>query len=192
MAEMNAIRTIKRKVLEKGIENTYPDTKFYVFRAMDPDSDFRKGLCRYKSSDVTKAELQKILLENEAQVFTTIPEFPGKLILTPQLAISLTDIGHNQIFHTEVPEGYHHICDHNTHYEVYFRIDHATKKIAVLLGDKKKVLALQERSEYAWKVVKDKMYCMNSEYLEKAFLDPLWRTVAIRLLRRVLGVKDTV
>ena len=189
---MNAIRTIKRKVLEKGIENTYPDTRFYIFRAMDPDSDFRKGLCCYRCSYVTKTELQKILLENKAQCFTTIPEFPGKLILTPQLAISLTDIGHNQIFHTEVPEGYHHICDPNTHYEIYFLIDHEAKKITVLLGDKKRVPTLQEHSEYAWKVVKDKMYCMSSEYLEKAFLDSLWRTVAIKLLRCVLGVKETL
>lgn len=183
---------IERSRLKQAIENTYSDSKFYVSHAVESDGDFRKGLCLNRSSCITKQELQKILQTIDEQIFTTVSLFPNLLILNPQLTLSLSCVIHNQIFHTYAPEGYHHICEPNSHYDVYFLIDHESKKMTIMLGSKMKTIELRENTEFVWKYKNGTMHCQRSDLLKKTLLDPFWCSQAITVLRHVLRIKKTV
>lgn len=184
-----AKRLITRGALLTAIEHTYDDSEFLIQKAVDPNGDFREGLCMNRSSFVSKKVLRELVRQTDATVFSTVPEFPNDLILDSKTSLWTESIEQNQIFITEVPEDYQHVvCKSDHHWEVYFKIDHEEKTISILLGTYMKKLKLKEHTDYVWKPEESIMSCANSESLERTLLDSFWADTAIGVLRLALGI----
>lgn len=184
---------VSKARLLAAVENTYDDSRFLVGQRVDENGDFFKGICLTKSAFWRRNDLLDFIRSSPLENFPAMPDHPDLLVLSSTLNVWRDSIDNNQVYQTTPPPGYHHVISRgNPHYDMYFQIDHVKKTISFCLGELTRTLILEEHTEYCWKPTRTHIYCGDSAWLERDFLDPFWSNVAVKIARQVLGIKQAI
>lgn len=183
------ITLISKSKLLQAVTSTYADSLFFVGYGVEDDCDFTQRLCRNRSAKCVKAELLDMIRQNAPNEIISVPGHPDYLVLSKNLFVSRGSINDNQVFNTNIPEGYYHsVCKYNRHLEVYIKIDKEQKTISFLLGDQEKTLELVEYSGYVYKFAHGRMYCQSADDMERFMKDDFWNPAMIVVGRHILKI----
>ena len=194
MAKKKADSPVTRDKLLRAVENIPDGACLWTGHAVNPNNDFARGLCLHRSERMGKGQVVAEINASQFQRFSTVPGHDDYLLLTPRLYVSKDDINQSQRFPT-VPdaERYTHVTSKfNPCYDIYFRLAWEHKTITFALGRMKKEIPVVEGTDWCWKPSGGKLLCQSMERLEQNFLDPFWNPIAVRIGRKVLGVRPVV
>lgn len=194
MPKKKPAEPVPRYRLLCAIQNTPEDARFLVGITVNEHEDFLTGLRLNRSQYVTKQQLLEQIENSDFQVFPSIPEFDGHLLINPRLYVWKGSINQSQCFPvTPEAETYTHIVDKgNPYYDIFFRLDKEQKIITFALGGIKKSLPVIEHTEWCWKPTRKGLLCQSIDRLEKDFLDPFWNPIAVAIGRKVLNIKPAI
>jgi len=185
---------VMREELLCALGNTYDDSKFLVGIAMLTTDSFFNGLCHRKHEFWSKEQLLAAIADSELTQFPGITGHEDDLIISNHLSVWRRSINRSQILPvTEDIGGFTHVHEKgNPHYDIYFKFNHEEKTVTFALGGKRKTIPVKEHTEWSWKPTRNGILCMDSEKLERDFLDEFWNPIAVSIGRKVLGIKDAV
>lgn len=185
---------ISREYLIRAVENTYDDAEFLIGQAVNDADSFFTGVCCNRSAFWSKGKVLAAIHDSPLEEFFSVPGNADDIVINEHLYIWRDSINKAQILPETIDvDGFTHVHEkRNPHYDIYFKFDHDQKKITFALGEHSKTLSVEEHTEWAWKPTRKSILCMNSEKLERDFLDDFWNPIAVRIGRKVLGIKNAV
>ena len=185
---------VSREHLIQAVENTHDDAEFLISQTVNDADSFLTGLCRNKSAFWGKGEVLAAIYASPVAVFSAVPGNDDEIVIHEHLVVWRDSINKAQILpETTAVDGFTHAHEKgNPHYDIYFKFDHDQKQITFALAGRSKTLAIEEHTDWAWKLMRKSIRCMDSEKLERDFLDELWNPIAVRLGRKALGIKNVI
>lgn len=185
---------VSRERLLSAMQNTYDDAEFLVAQTVNDADSFLTGRCCNRSSFWSKEQVLAAIHTSPLTEFSTVPGNDDEIVLNEHLAVWRDSINKAQILpETADVDGFIHVHEKmNRHYDIFFKIDHVEKKITFALGGHRKTLSVEEHTEWVWKPTRTSILCIDSEKLERDFLDDFWNPIAVRIGRKVLGIKNVV
>lgn len=185
-------KSISKEQLLKAIDATYDDSNFLVCVGQETGKSFFEGLYCNRSCQHSKAELIQLITNSNYNEFFPIPGHDDCLAISEKHYVFIPNIDEAQEYPitTNADDFIHLVCEHNKHYDVYYRINRNDETITFALGTFRRTLPLICNTGWVWKLESTRLLCSDIDSFDKSFRDPFLRDRAIWLGRHALKIKS--